>query len=241
MLPQSRAWIDVCDSLSDKIYQPTLHPLRPNVKSFLFHAYNPAWAVPLHVRDKPFGMFYVGNNWFRWRQMRRILEGVERIRPEVGRVGLIGHGWDRPAPWTNNSISAEAYYSDADYLKRLHIEVAPPIRFDKVIATMGSGTFTPVIYRPLFEHLRLVTCRTFETPAANTIPVFGLDPNFVEATYGARARTLALGADHPEDLMRDVMRRPEHYAEVVEEMRQLLAENHSYVRRVQELVAMVET
>src|SRR5262249_30374853 len=37
-------WITVCDSLSDKICQPTLHPLRNNVRSFLFYSYNPAWA-----------------------------------------------------------------------------------------------------------------------------------------------------------------------------------------------------
>ena len=32
----SRRWIEVCDSLADKIYQPTLHPLRPNVRRSSF-------------------------------------------------------------------------------------------------------------------------------------------------------------------------------------------------------------
>src|SRR5262249_50616616 len=153
--------------------QPTLHPLRANVRPFLFHAYNPEWAIPLDFRQKQYGMFYVGNNWFRWQQMRRVLQAVERVRSEVGRIGLTGHGWDRQAPWANSSVSEDAYYSDPAHLKKLDVEVSPPIRFDQVIASMGSGIFTPVLYRPLFEHLRLVTCRTFETPAANTIPVFG--------------------------------------------------------------------
>src|SRR5207245_1600901 len=48
----SRRWIDVCDSLSDKICQPTLHPLRENVRTFLFYAYNPAWEVPLDSAPK---------------------------------------------------------------------------------------------------------------------------------------------------------------------------------------------
>ncbi len=170
----SREWIAICDSLSDKICQATLHPLRPNVRPFLFHAYNPAWAVPLDLRDKRYGMFYVGNNWFRWRQLRRVLETVERVRAEVGPIGITGHGWDRPAPWTNDSISPDAYANDPDYLRRLDVAVTPPVRFDQVIASMSQGVFTPVIYRPLFEHLQLVTCRTFETPAANTIPLFGL-------------------------------------------------------------------
>jgi hypothetical protein len=126
-------------------------------------------------------------------------------------------------------------------LKKLDVEVAPPVRFDQVIASMGNGVFAPVIYRPLFEHLRLVTCRTYETPAANTIPVFGSDPDFVEETYGTRARALALPEDRPEELIVDVIGRPRHYAEIVEDMRQVLAEKHSYAARLNELVAIVES
>src|SRR6266849_565136 len=76
----SQAWIEICDSLSDKIYQPTRHPLRSNVGTFFFHAYNPAWAVPLDFSEKSFGMIYVGNNWFRWGQLQRILRVVEQVR-----------------------------------------------------------------------------------------------------------------------------------------------------------------
>jgi glycosyl transferase family 1 len=236
----SRAWIEICDSLSDKIYQPTRHPLRSNVGTFYFHAYNPAWAVPLDFSEKSFGMIYVGNNWFRWGQLQRILRMVERVRPEVGRIGIIGQGWDKSPAWANSSISEDAYHSDPEHLKRLGVEVTAAVRFDQVIASMGGGVFTPVLYRPLFEHLRLVTCRTFETPAANTIPVFGLDPEFVEETYGGRARALALPEDRPEELIRDVVRHPHHYAAIVEEMRRELAERHSYAVRLQELVRIVE-
>ncbi len=236
----SREWIAICDSLSDKICQATLHPLRPNVRPFLFHAYNPAWAVPLDLRDKRYGMFYVGNNWFRWRQLRRVLETVERVRAEVGPIGITGHGWDRPAPWTNDSISPDAYANDPDYLRRLDVAVTPPVRFDQVIASMSQGVFTPVIYRPLFEHLQLVTCRTFETPAANTIPLFGLDPEFVEETYGQAARDLVLGGEHPEELVRDVMRHPARYGEIVEGIRRELSEKHSYAARLRELVRIIE-
>jgi hypothetical protein len=45
------------DSISDRIYQPTLHPLRPNVGTFLFHGYNPSWEVPLDFRTKQYGMY----------------------------------------------------------------------------------------------------------------------------------------------------------------------------------------
>src|SRR5260370_1969292 len=124
-------------------------------------------------------------------------------------------------------MSEDAYHSDPGYLKKLDVEVTPPIRFDQVITSMGNGVFTPVIYRPLFEHLRLVTCRTFETPAANTIPLFSLDPDFVEETYGARARPLSLERDHSEALVLDVLLHPHGYAEIVEDMPRKLREKHS--------------
>src|SRR6266566_3630579 len=150
------------------------------------------------------------------------------------------HGWDRPAPWTNDSISPDAYANDPEYLQRLGVTVTPPVRFDQVIASMGNGVFTPVVYRPLFERLQLVTCRTFETPAANTIPLFGLDSDFVEETYGQRARDLVLGGEHPEALIREVIQRPTLYAEIVEEIRRELSEKHSYAVRLRELVRIIE-
>ena len=52
----SERWLEVCESLSDKIVQPTLHPRRRGVGSFFFHAYNPDWEVPLDFRSKQYGM-----------------------------------------------------------------------------------------------------------------------------------------------------------------------------------------
>src|SRR5262245_32245725 len=119
----SRRWVEVCDSLSDKICQPTLHPLRPNVRPFFFHAYSPAWEQPLDPRGKDFGMFYVGNNWFRWRGLKRVLQAVEPIRDRLGRIGLVGQGWDAPAPWAKPLLPEDAYRTDPAYLERLGVEV----------------------------------------------------------------------------------------------------------------------
>src|ERR671923_655715 len=90
----SRRWIEVCDSLADKICQPTLRPLRPNVRPFLFHAYNPQWErrLDFRARCRPYGLVYVGNNWFRWRALRRVLEAVAPVRERVGRIALVGSG-----------------------------------------------------------------------------------------------------------------------------------------------------
>jgi len=236
---EARRWIEVCDSLSDKIYQPTYHPLRPNVGTFFFHAYNPEWEVPLNFRGKEFGMFYVGHNWFRWRPMRRVLEAMEPVRPRIGRIGIVGHGWGSLPPWANASIAEDAYYSDAEYLRALNIEVQPPILFGQVIQHMSRGVFTPVIYRPLFNHLRLVTCRTFETPAANTIPLFGFEEAHVEELYGESALELVLRPHDGHEKILDVLERPEHYAEIVTGVRKRLAAEHSYVERMKQLIELV--
>lgn len=236
----SQRWVELCDSLSDKIFQPTLHPLRPNVQPFFFHAYNPAWEIPLDFMAKDYGMIYVGNNWFRWRPVQLVLRAIEPVRQEVGRIGLVGHGWDSPAPWAGPAVVEDAYCTDPGYLRQLGVEVMPPIRFDHVIESMGKGVFTPVIYRPLFDHLGLVTCRSFETLAANTIPLFWQEATFVEEIYGPDALELVLSERQGPSKILDVVRRPEHYAHIVSGIREHLAAKHSYEVRVRELLAIVE-
>ena len=110
------------------------------------------------------------------------------------------------------------------------VEYVSPVPFAQVIDWMSKGILSPVIYRPLFSHLRFVTCRTFETTAANTIPLFGLDTDYVSEIYGDAALELVL----PDDLtaaqqkVADIVDRPEHYARIVRDMRKHMAEKHSF-------------
>jgi glycosyltransferase involved in cell wall biosynthesis len=237
----SQRWVEICDSLSDKIFQPTFHPLRPNVRPFFFHAYNPAWEVPLDFGAKEYGMVYVGNNWFRWRGMKRVLEAIKPVREQVGRIGLVGQGWESHAPWGGPAVSEDAYYTDPTYLQRMNVEIMSPVRFDRVIPIMGMGMFSPVIYRPLFDYLQLVTCRTYETPAANTMPLFGQDANYVKEIYGEEAVQLVLPEEAPEEKVLDLLSRPEYYAKIVLRIRQHLTEKYSYSVRLKELITIVES
>jgi hypothetical protein len=234
----SRKWTEICDSLSDKICQPTLHPRRRNVCPFFFHAYDPGWERALDFSGNDYGMVYVGHSKFRWQPMRRVLRAVEPARPQVGRIALVGHGWDTLPPWAGPMQMEDAYFTDQDYLQKLAVEVIPPVPFDQVIAWMSRGIFNPVIYRPLFEHLRLVTCRTFETPAAGTIPLFGLDPGYVREIYGEAAAELVLTDGKPQKIL-DIVSRPEQYAPIVLSIRRHLAERHSYAARLRELIEIV--
>ena len=115
----SRKWREVCDSLSDKICQPTLRPRLPNVRPFLFHIYDPTWEAPLDFAGKEFSMIYVGHTKFRWRGMSRVLQAIEPVREQVGRVALVGEGWDNPPEWTQWLEVRNDYYVDRDYLQRL--------------------------------------------------------------------------------------------------------------------------
>ena len=86
--------------------------------------------MPLNFDNKEFGMVYVGNNWFRWRSLRRVLDTIEPVLQYVGRIAIVGNGWDRPAPWAKPVLPEDAYRTDPEYLMRLGIQVMPPIRFD---------------------------------------------------------------------------------------------------------------
>jgi len=237
----SRRWVDICDSLSDKIFQPTLHPERPNVRTFFFHGYDPSWERPLDFRGKDYGMVYVGHAKFRYDPMLRVLRGVEPIRERFGRIALVGHGWDAVPEWASWMQIEDYFYTDGAYLRKMGVEFVPPCPFDQVIDWMSKGILSPVIYRPLFSHLGYVTCRTFETPAANTIPLFGLDPGYVKQIYGDRGTELVLPQERfgAEEKVADILDRPEYYADIVMSVRRHLSENHSYEARMRELINIV--
>src|SRR5262245_28259447 len=235
----SRRWVAVCDSLADRIYQPTLHPERPNVRPFFFHAYDPAWEQPLDFGNKKFGMVYVGHSKFRWRPMERVLKAIEPVRERVGRIAIVGHGWDELPYWAKPMGIEDHFYTDKDYLREMRVEFVPPIPSEEVIGWMSTATFSPVIYRPLFSRLRLVTCRTFETPAAGTLPLFGLGADYVREVYGERAVELILPEERAEEKIRDMVSRTDHYTEIVRGIRRHLAENHSYEARLRELLRIV--
>ncbi|MGE8942430.1 glycosyltransferase family protein [Leptospira interrogans] len=239
--PESSArWIAVCDSISDKICQPTFKPQRPNVRPFLFHIYDPDWEAPLDFSDKEFSMIYVGHTKFRWRGMSRVLKAIEPVREKVGRIGLVGEGWDAPLEWTEWKEIRDDYYVDREYLRKLRVETLPAIPYKQVPATMSKAVFNPVMYRPLFERLDMVTCRTFETPAAGTIPLFILEPEYVRNVYGEAAEQLVLAGKHPEDKIADVIERPAHYAGIVHDIRRDFAQRHTPKARLAELIRIIE-
>jgi len=234
----SRKWMETAESLSDRIFQPSYHPVEPNVRPFFFHAYDPAWERPLNFSGKEYGMTYVGHAKFRYFPMMRVLKAIEPIREGFGRIAVVGHGWDKMPPWASWMKIEDYFYTDQAYLQKMGVEYVQPIPFDQVIEWMSKGIISPVIYRPLFSYLKFVTCRTFETPAANAIPLFGLDADYVREIYGEPAMELVLPKDLAASQAKaaDIVARPDHYGKIVMGIRQHLREKHSFKARLLEMI-----
>ena len=134
----------------------------------------------------------------------------------------------------------DAYQVDYDFMGEVHAEAMPPVPFAQVISTMSRGSINPMVYRPLFEHLGFVTCRTFENIAAGTIPLFLLNADYVRGVFGdAAAENLVLSGHNRQDKILDVLRRPRHYAEIVQGIRNDFRRNHTPEARLRRLIEIV--
>lgn len=243
-------WDEAIKATSDKIFQPTLAPLRQDVRTFLFHGYEPtavvrpdetAAAAAERWRasppdETPFGVIYVGSNWQRWDQVRQFLAGYAGAREQVGRACLTGWDWGARADWAVEK-GIMGVDSDPEFLQSLDVEVRDGVRFDEVVDLLGQARFAPIFHRPLFRELGCVTARSFETFHADTVPVLCLPRDFVEAIYGPAALTLVPGDDIATHLT-DALARPVDYWQAVIDTRKHLAREHSYERRYDELIRL---
>ncbi len=243
-------WQEALHALAGRVCQPSLVPEKPDVASFLFHGFDPdqvvapydsareaasAWrnAAPA---QKPYGLMYVGNNWHRWVDMRRVLEAHAPLRAETGGACLVGWDWKRRPDWAVE-MGLMGIDTDPDLLTGLGVDVMDGVRYDAVVGLLGKARFVPVLHRPLFRHLGFVTVRTFETFCADALPLLLLPRKQVRDILGEAALALVPEGDIATH-MRDALRRPERYWEAVLETRQHLARHHSFSRRFQELAAI---
>src|SRR5260370_27356557 len=97
--------------------------------------------------------------------MEGVLRAIEPARAEVGRIGVVGHGWEATPPWATRMQIEGVDYTDTAYLRRLGLEVLPAVPFQDVIAWLSKAVFHPVLARPSFVHMRLLTPRLFASPA----------------------------------------------------------------------------
>jgi hypothetical protein len=230
-------WVGRCDRLTDKILQPTRECVRRPAMAVPFYGYDATlqrgeWrAVP-----KRFDVLHVGHNWWRWREMSTcLLPAIERIRPQLQGIGFIGLWWDMVPAGAREQDLEIAFGYDAEWFARLGITVRSAVPYTDVPVAMSEGRVNIMTQRPLFRRLRLLTSKFFEVFYADTIPLVMIDPDHAASVYGPAGRELSLQGDVAGKLL-DALRRPEHYREIVDEVRRHLVVHHSYQRRLEELL-----
>jgi hypothetical protein len=245
-------WMQALPALG-RVVQPTLQPRRNDAGTFLFHGFDPTQISRTYATaedaaqawrsadrsTRPYGVIYVGSNWQRWSQVRPFLEAYRPAAEKIGQICLAGWDWSERPAWAAE-IGLAGVDTDPDLLADLRVEVRMGVRFDRVVALLGQGRFSPVFHRPLFKELGLVTNRTFETFLADTIPVLMLPEPFVEQIYGPAALPLVPRTDIASHLAA-IVEDPVPAWHAVLETRKHLASRHSIERRFTELEAFLST
>ena len=138
-LPCATAW-------PTSIYQPTYRPLRPNVRPFFFHALQPglgsADRVPRQAirhgvcRQQLVPLAAVASEC--WRRSNRSARGGAAS-------ALVGQGWDAGSPGADRwQRATPTDTGPAGTLRRLGVDVLPPVRFDRVVRLRWARVFSPV-------------------------------------------------------------------------------------------------
>ncbi len=249
---QGWEWVEGFEAVSSTILQPTQKPLRSSVRSFLWHAFDPAsvvksyateqeavqaWSSPDRNR-KPYAMTYVGHNWQRWTQIRTLLEGVQPLSADFGPIAFAGSDWEKRPDWAAQ-LGIQGVDVDPELLARARVQLNPPIPFQEMIGFISQGRFSPVVQRPLFNHLGIVTNRMFATFCADTIPLLMLPRNLVESIYGPSAEPLCIDQDVKSHISQ-ILRNPAPYWKAVLDTRKYLAEHHTFQHRFQQLLGILE-
>jgi hypothetical protein len=233
-------WQVHLDRLADKVLQPVLGPPGPGATALPFYGYDTAAQTSNGPAHKRYDIIHVGHNWWRWREVSaHLLPALERIRPAADGICFVGAWWDATPHWAGTLGLGDAFCVDTERLRRLGIQVRPPIPYSEVISAMSAARINIMTQRPLLRHLKILTSKYFEVFCADTIPLVMLEPDHAEMVYGPAGRELAL-YDRIADKLLDALTRPEKYQEIVREVRRHLVTHHSYRSRVQQLVAALE-
>lgn len=225
-------WSNLYDSLSDVILLPFLkvNKSRHNVHSFLYFGIDNTIPDYSNVK-KDFDLIYVGNNWYRWKDIELIVSGISSIRDYVKHIGLIGMYWDEV-----KEGNEKATYSNSDFLEKNSIKLYKSVPYGQVEKTMSKGLLNPIFVRPILNELNLVTPRMFETFAADTIPLL---PNYFKNApqlYGESAEVLFL-SDNIAERISTILQNYNKYKNLVIKIRNNLVSRHSYEARLKELLS----
>ena len=152
-------WGEAMQAVSDTVLQPTLAPLAPEVRSFLFHGYDPG-AVAARTECARRGRCMAQEDVRRdvCRQQLAALGAGPPIprglsagarQGGAGVSGRLGLG-QRPEWAVQKGIMG--IDTDPAFLAAAGVEIRNGVRFDEVVRLLEQARFTPVFHRPLFRH-----------------------------------------------------------------------------------------
>ncbi|MDP2684045.1 MAG: hypothetical protein Q8P20_03225 [bacterium] len=223
-------WTKLYDSLSDKILQPTLDKItKEKVYKFVYFGIDTNNNFDNIKKD--FDFLYVGNNWYRWKDIFDLINSVSSIRNKLMRIALMGNYWDGKEMKGCEKVT----YSDVNFLKNNNVEIIKSAPYGKVESSMSRGLINPIFVRPILNKLKHVTPRMFETFSTDTVPV--IPEYFTHATelYGDTINEFILSNEKILMILKDYKK----YLGISRSIRNKLIAEHSYGVRLNELIKFV--
>jgi hypothetical protein len=230
----SDAWRDHISAVADVVLQPALgHPATGAI-AFPYFGLPPRGRRRAGFGRRRLDVQYVGSNWFRAAQLVDIMSVARQALGESGRLRVCGTYWDGTTMRGFESATAV----DTESLRRLEVQVRPPVPFGMVVLRMGEALLTPVLVRPVLGALRFLTPRMLETLAAETLPVYREEDRYVGELYSDDRGEFCL--DGSEDSFARVMRDRRRLSNSAHEIYAGLSDRFSYpvlVRKLRDVLS----
>jgi hypothetical protein len=220
-------WLLTFNALTDRVFQPSFGINAPSVKPFMFWGYRAQEQKP----ELKYDLMYLGSNWFRLERTIDFMKNLRNLRDLYPRVVLMGKNW-----LTVDQYWPEATGQNLDFFIKNNIEVREFMsKFGEFTRIIGTSRFSPILIRPVLNKMKMVTPRMFETFASGTTPILPNSFDYAKHLYGKNADELIIG-NTPEEKLRDMAQRESHYHLIASSIKGHLKANHSFEKRVDELL-----
>ena len=225
-----KKWIATFETLSDKIYQPSLKISNPKVKFLPFWGYK----EPVQKKQVNYDLIYLGSNWFRMDRIIKFMDNLAKIRSMFPRIEVIGKNWLREDPYWPDATKQNVNYFNKNNIKLIEYTT----NFGEFTEILSGSRFSPILIRPVLSKMGLITPRMLETFASGAIPILTRDFDYSKQIYGELSQELMLG-ENPLEKLEDMAKREEYYKSITEMIRKRLRQEHSFEKRVEKLASLI--
>jgi len=229
-------WRELFSELSDIILEPSAVTTNAGTQ-FLYFGMSHQLTHASSIQTE-WDLGYIGNNWYRWKDFVWLLQEIREVRHLIPRVAIRGMWWDQESLYGFPGAE-EATFSDPILLSEHDVRLGPSVEFGSVVASMSKARVHPILARPILRHMHFVTPRMFETFASNAIPVLAPYLEYTTALYGDECRPLILN-DKPAEQLAKMVIEPQYFQDLSLHIRNKLRCEHSYEKRIEELLYFVE-